>query len=379
MSLSIRPKVSEYVEPKCKATCWTERTAYVGRRQLHSLGVQVAYCLRCTRFAEVVNSFGGERKFVEEVLRRANAYHERVGLSLNLAGSYETVEELLRDATGRGRLLFFTTTRVVTANPDESVAQALGTFVDWDVRHLPVVDDDGRLQGVLTTRDVIGLMGGDPRFEDVAAEHGVDELMAKPVEQFATKKLVTTSRNYGACDAVRKMVENDVGAIPVVESDKLLSIFTERDVMHLFHVLVLLSGKRLQFSPRADVVTISPDTTIGDAARTFTEKHFRRLPVVDDSGRVVGMVTTTDIVNAAYSLGRSFAEVLNEPVRKVMIMRVRHLPAGSPLDQAVRVMSENNFGSMLYVDEAGRPAGIVTERDVLRLAGSACESIAASK
>lgn len=92
--------------------------------------------------------------------------------------------------------------------------------------------------------------------------------------------------------AAKLMASKNVGAILVVEDERLVGIFTERDVVFR----VVAQGLDAQSTRLADVMTpapdtVSPDKPFGSALLMMHEKGFRHLPVVKD-GKVVGIVSS---------------------------------------------------------------------------------------
>jgi CBS domain-containing protein len=99
-------------------------------------------------------------------------------------------------------------------------------------------------------------------------------------------------------DAVRMMLDRHVGAVAVVDSDKVVAgIFTERDVLRK----LALSGRDLETIPVREVMTTSvelasADTTPGEALATMVDRHFRHLPIADRNGRLQGMLSIRDVL-----------------------------------------------------------------------------------
>jgi CBS domain-containing protein len=126
-------------------------------------------------------------------------------------------------------------------------------------------------------------------------------------------------------------------------------------------------------------ITIDPDAPLGAAVATMTDRRVRHLPVVDDQGRLVGMITDRDLRNAAFSpalaeyLSRSAQRRLRGVTEAFEDMRVRDAMTWgvvttspeAPLAQAAAIMAEGRFGSLPVV-EGGKLVGLVTERDVLK-------------
>jgi CBS domain-containing protein len=100
--------------------------------------------------------------------------------------------------------------------------------------------------------------------------------------------------------AIRTMLDRRVGAVAVVDDDKKVAgIFTERDVLRR----VALSGRAPAEIAVREVMTTpvemaTLDTTPGQALATMIEYHYRHLPIVDDDGRLLGMLSIRDVLQA---------------------------------------------------------------------------------
>jgi CBS domain-containing protein len=96
-------------------------------------------------------------------------------------------------------------------------------------------------------------------------------------------------------DAARKMKENDVGALLVVEDDELKGIVTDRDIVIKAVAEGDKPGKaKVEDVCTADTTSIEPDTSIDDAIAKMRDADVRRLPVVED-GKPVGIVSLGDL------------------------------------------------------------------------------------
>jgi CBS domain-containing protein len=99
-------------------------------------------------------------------------------------------------------------------------------------------------------------------------------------------------------DALRVMAERDTGGVVVLDGDKLVGIFTERDYARR----VVLAGRASRTSAVREVMThsvvcVTPDTSINDCMALMTRKRLRHLPVLDHK-RLVGLVSIGDVVKA---------------------------------------------------------------------------------
>ncbi len=84
---------------------------------------------------------------------------------------------------------------------------------------------------------------------------------------------------------------------PVIEGGKLLGIVTDRDLRLAVAETVAGPGLTVAAVMTPEPVTVSPETTLKDAARIISRNKFNALPVVGPDGALEGMLTTTDILN----------------------------------------------------------------------------------
>jgi CBS domain-containing protein len=104
----------------------------------------------------------------------------------------------------------------------------------------------------------------------------------------STRDTVTT--------AAQVMRENDIGDVIVLEGSRLFGILTDRDIV----VRALAEGADLQATTvdricSRDLTVITPSASVGEAVRLMRDKAIRRLPVVDEHGEVVGIVSLGDV------------------------------------------------------------------------------------
>lgn len=99
-------------------------------------------------------------------------------------------------------------------------------------------------------------------------------------------------------EALRKLAEHDIGALLVMEGDRLLGVFSERDYARKLVLLGRFSkDTRVEEVMTCEVVTVPPETSLEEAMRLMTEHRMRHLPVLEE-GKVVGVVSIGDAVKA---------------------------------------------------------------------------------
>ncbi|QXE89069.1 CBS and ACT domain-containing protein [Geomonas subterranea] len=119
-------------------------------------------------------------------------------------------------------------------------------------------------------------------------------------------------------------------------------------------------------------ITIIPDISVTEALRLMSEKKIRRLPVVDRSGQLVGIVSDRDLLQASPSPATSLAiweihDLLAKlTVEKCMAKDVITVSEDTPLEEAARIMVDRRIGGLPVVN-AGKLVGIITESDLFNI------------
>ena len=130
------------------------------------------------------------------------------------------------------------------------------------------------------------------------------------VREYMTMKVITADASDSVYDVAAKMIEGNVGCVVITQNDDIAGMITKGDIIKNT-VLKLNDPKKMRASSImvTPVVTISPDDSLEAAAKRMSERHVSKLPVVDDeSGLVVGVITSSDIMR----LEPSYVEFLKE-------------------------------------------------------------------
>ncbi len=143
----------------------------------------------------------------------------------------------------------------------------------------------------------------------------------KPVRELLRIKgqeIWSVSPDTPVYDALELMAEKNVGALLVLEGDKLAGILSERDYARK----VILKGKASKNTPAREimsenVVCVTPKQSVAECMALMTDKHFRHLPVIEDD-KLVGVISIGDVVKA----------IISE--QKFVIEQLEHYIAGAP-------------------------------------------------
>src|SRR5262245_6269467 len=121
------------------------------------------------------------------------------------------------------------------------------------------------------------------------------------IEDVMTRRVVAARADTDLSHVARLMWDNDCGSVPVVDAeDKVVGIVTDRDLC----MSANFSGRALRELRAAScmaaaVVTCRPDDAPHAVARVMGAKKVRRVPVIDEGGRLIGLVSVGDLLSAA--------------------------------------------------------------------------------
>ena len=190
---------------------------------------------------------------------------------------------------------------------------------------------------------------------------------------------LTVSPDTPLKEAARMMVRNKVSGLPVIGDGALVGIVTEadflrqeanRDQPYRFSLLDALFGEGPSEPPTVesvaevmteDLITATPEVTIGEAARVMATRGVKRLPVVDGDGVLVGIISRADVVNAFTKPD----EIIEDEIREDIIRRLLFLdPAdvGVTAEDGVVTLDgelENRTETRLLVELTRRVEGVV--------------------
>jgi CBS domain-containing protein len=116
------------------------------------------------------------------------------------------------------------------------------------------------------------------------------------IRELMTSDPRTVSPGDSVVDAARAMREEDAGVVPVADGDRLVGVVTDRDIA----IRVVAEGKdpsstTVQDIASQELVTVDPQQDLDEALRLMAQHQVRRLPVVEEDGKLVGIVAQADV------------------------------------------------------------------------------------
>jgi acetoin utilization protein AcuB len=233
------------------------------------------------------------------------------------------------------------------------------------IRHVPVMDGE-RCIGMLSERDVL-------RYR--AKADADEEWWKVPVSDAMTSPVHTAGPEDSLTEVAGRLAAAQIGAMPIVELGKLLGLVTVTDVLDA-EVRVAMAASPSPQTTATDImtpapVTIAPGDSLFEAAQIMVDGELRHIPVIDDRGHAIGMVSDRDV---RAQLGDPVAAVqgwrndaaTSPRVRDAMTKPAIIIPEDRPLLQIAQMFADHQIGAVPVVSRAGTVVGIVSYVDVLR-------------
>ena len=245
---------------------------------------------------------------------------------------------------------------VVAIDKSASVYQAIDLMVKHDITGLPVVDDTG-LRGIISEKDVLKLL------YDVEFAGGC-------VGDYMTTNVLTFDEDDDVVDVCQCLMSNNFRRVPVLRSGKLVAIITRADLIRanknrsrpvvphditMAHPNFLLARHVMT----CGLLTVSRRTPIYRAMELIAAGDITGLPVVDDSMKLVGIVSEKDLIN-----------LLCDPdakaglVQDCMTRDVVSFDWDDSLFEVCHCLINNNF-RRIPILEKGKLTGIISRRDII--------------
>lgn len=139
--------------------------------------------------------------------------------------------------------------------------------------------------------------------------------VAEIINSKIDRSVVVIGPEMTVLDAIRLMAEKNIGAVVVVENDRVVGIFSERDYARK----VILQGRSSVATPVSeimtkDVITVGPKANHEDCMQLMTDRHLRHLPVVEE-GRLLGVLSIGDLVKNVIAEQKSLIQHLEQYIR----------------------------------------------------------------
>ncbi|MDK2974568.1 MAG: hypothetical protein PWP08_939 [Methanofollis sp.] len=174
------------------------------------------------------------------------------------------------------------------------------------------------------------------------------------VEDYMTRDVVSVEIPSNRDDILKILKRTGISGVPVRERNHVVGVVTRKDLLRKSEETQVA----LLMSPNPAVVT--QNTPLADAAVLMMKNDYRRLPVVDDRGSLVGLLSVADLIAAIAHLR------IKDEIRDYYLSSTFALWEETPLPLVGRIMEISNVEAVPIMDEQGRVSGIISERDLIR-------------
>jgi len=254
----------------------------------------------------------------------------------------------------------------ITVYATTPVIKVANMMIENDCRRIPIVDAGTKvILGVAKAVDIVDFLGGGEKYNIILNNFNGNFLSAinSPIAKIASQNFMTLTNYDSIKDAVNIIIEKHTSLIPVTDEDG--KILKVVTEKDVFPTLKKSGVKAGDIMQRA-VTTVTPRTTIKDLARIIVNTKKRRIPVVSD-GELVGIISVMDVLK--FLKEGEFKSVMSEDVLSETVDKIMKQPTvvfpDTDLDSIVTKMKDMNFGGFPVVEDS-KLVGIITTTDVIK-------------
>lgn len=245
----------------------------------------------------------------------------------------------------------------------DTLGNAQQAMSQHHIRHLPVISD-GKLVGMLSERDVLA----------TRAHAEPDDRWWKLPVGLAMEPPETVDVAEAVEAAATRMGSTQLGALAVLENGALVGVVSVIDIL-LAHTATIertparTAGEAMTPHPP----TVCPEQSLLDAVHLMCREHLHELPVVDDAGRLVGLITEADVRKRVGNPEAYLASHVDEPcfdVQDVMDIAVVAVTEDRPVAEIAHYFSDTRIDALPVVDARGALVGVVSYLETLNALAS---------
>ncbi len=316
---------------------------------------------------------------------------------------------------------------VQTLTLDHTVSQCLHFMKGRKVRHVPIVDlpNEGETKpyfiGVVSDRDILRLNA--PGISENGKEKKDKRALGQLLLQIVTRKPKHVSPDTPVQEVVEIMTRNHIDMVPVLNGSDLVGVITTTDVIKLFFKLedVIyqlypelnesspVSETESEISPKInilstwisrtvqgimteEVISLEPQEYIARAIEVMQTEEFRHLPIIDEHGKFLGLISDRDILRNLPFMrkrspsppkrfrerlfaGDSYSTNFLTQLETIMVRDVFSISPSCKIRKAVDILNKKKISCLPVINEDKKLEGIVTVTDLMRAFLAAYEPI----
>ncbi len=205
------------------------------------------------------------------------------------------------------------TAKPITIESDTTVPHALNLMITYDIKRLPVLDTQGKLVGMVSRVDILRAISSSLVAEDT--RQSISPGSYTLVKEVMLTTVPTVQAHAPLAEIVELLVTNNHRRVIVVDNQEVVGLITDGDLInrampnehpsiiqtlshHLSPQKAILSQRTTSQVMTTPVITVTPNTPLTEALHLLLEHHIKRLPVVDETGALVGLIGRGGILQA---------------------------------------------------------------------------------
>ena len=250
-----------------------------------------------------------------------------------------------------------------TIQDTDTLGNAQQAMTQHRIRHLPVLCE-GELVGMLSERDLLA----------ARAHADPDDRWWKMPVSVAMKPAETVDAADEVDIVATRMGNSKLGAFAVVEAGKLAGVVSVIDILlaHTVAQRIAAPARTAADAMTAHPPTLRPEQPLLAAVRLMCAQHIHELPVVDDTGHIIGMITEADVRRRigdpeAYLTARS---PTSYDVQDVMDTGITPVLSSSTIAELAHYFADARIDALPVVDAQGTLLGVVSYLDTLNALAS---------
>jgi CBS domain-containing protein len=307
---------------------------------------------------------------------------------------------------------------VKTLTLDHTINQCLQFMHGRRVRHAPVIDlsYEGEKKpyfiGVVSERDVLRLKAPD------SGENGKQKIDRRALRQLlvqiVTRRPKVVSPQTPIPEVIEVMTCNHIDMVPVLDGADLVGIITTTDLIKFCfkledviyelcpelkkdlltfetasksssktRILYTWVSRTVQEIMTEQVISLEPQENIAKAIELIQTEEFRHIPIIDEQGKFIGLISDRDILRNLPFAGKrppsppkKFREYLfssnfcihnfSIPIERIMVRKVLHISPGCKIREAAEILHKKKISCLPVINEDEKLQGIVTVTDLMQ-------------
>lgn len=291
------------------------------------------------------------------------------------------------------------TKEVFAIAPTTPLSQVVKLMVERGLKATPVVENE-KVVGIITGGDLLARAGMEWRLsiQRILPEHlflkQIQQLSAagKTAQDIMTTPIITIQEDESVAMAAQMMTECHIKRLPVLnEQGTMVGILSRMDILALaaswdlsneiFPAMAVAQARTAEDIMSRDVPTVAPDAPLGEVINAIVSTPLRRVVVVDDRRRVLGIIVDTNLIKAArpektgaiqnlltlFSAPQEHLIRLTGQASDVMDRHVYAVELHTPLKEVIQTMIDKRIKRLVVTDQEKGLMGMISRESILNM------------